>query len=48
MSEQKSNFLSQTEDGAIIKYLMPNGPAEKGGLKVNDLIQVNKQKSLFY
>ena len=36
--KQKSNFLSQTEDGAIIKYLMPNGPAEKGGLKVNDLI----------
>ncbi len=36
--KQKSNFLSQTEDGAIIKYLLPNGPAEKGGLKVNDLI----------
>jgi len=36
--KQKNNFLSQTEDGAIIKYLMPNGPAEKGGLKVNDLI----------
>ncbi len=36
--KQKSNFLSQTENGAIIKYLMPNGPAEKGGLKVNDLI----------
>ena len=35
---QKSNFLSQRESGAIIKYLMPNGPAEKGGLKVNDLI----------
>ena len=36
--KQKSNFLSQRESGAIIKYLMPNGPAEKGGLKVNDLI----------
>ena len=35
---QKNNFLSQRESGAIIKYLMPNGPAEKGGLKVNDLI----------
>ncbi len=43
--KQKSNFLSQTEDGAIIKYLMPNGPAEKGGLKVNDLIiSVNNEK----
>ena len=45
--KQKSNFLSQTEDGAIIKYLMPNGPAEKGGLKVNDLIiSINNEKIL--
>jgi S1-C subfamily serine protease len=43
--KQKSNFLSQSEDGAIIKYLMPNGPAEKGGLKVNDLIiSINNEK----
>jgi len=43
--KQKSNFLSQTEHGAIIKYLMPNGPAEKGGLKVNDLIiSINNKK----
>ena len=43
--KQKSNFLSKTEDGAIIKYLMPNGPAEKGGLKVNDLIiSINNEK----
>ncbi len=43
--KQKSNYLSQTEDGAIIKYLMPNGPAEKGGLKVNDLIiSINNEK----
>jgi len=43
--KQKSNFQSQTEDGAIIKYLMPNGPAEKGGLKVNDLIiSINNEK----
>ena len=43
--KQKSNFLSQKEDGAIIKYLMPNGPAEKGGLKVNDLIiSINNEK----
>ena len=43
--KQKNNFLSQTEDGAIIKYLMPNGPAEKGGLKVNDLIiSINNKK----
>ena len=43
--QQKSNFLSQSEDGAIIKYLMPNGPAEKGGLKVNDLIiSINNEK----
>ncbi len=43
--KQKSNFLSKTEDGAIIQYLMPNGPAEKGGLKVNDLIiSINNEK----
>ncbi len=43
--KQKSNFLSQKENGAIIKYLMPNGPAEKGGLKVNDLIiSINGKK----
>ena len=43
--KQKNNFLSQTEDGAIIKYLMPNGPAKKGGLKVNDLIiSINDEK----
>ncbi len=43
--KQKSNFESQTEDGAIIKYLMPNSPAEKGGLKVNDLIiSINNEK----
>ncbi len=43
--KQKSNFLSLTESGAIIKYLMPNGPAEKGGLKVNDLIMaINNEK----
>ncbi|AIQ96266.1 trypsin-like peptidase domain-containing protein [Prochlorococcus sp. MIT 0801] len=43
--KQKSNFLSQTENGAIITYLMPNGPAEKGGLKVNDLIiSINDEK----
>lgn len=44
--KQKSNFLSQKESGAIIKYLMPNGPAEKGGLKVNDLIvAINNEKT---
>ena len=36
--KQKSNFLSQKENGAIIKYVIPNGPAEQGGLKINDLI----------
>ncbi len=36
--KQKSKFLSQRENGAIIKYLTPNGPAEKGGLKIDDLI----------
>jgi len=36
--KQKSNSLSQRESGAIIKYLLPNGPAEKGGLQINDLI----------
>ena len=43
--KKKSDFLSQRESGAIIKYLMPNGPAEKGGLKVNDLIiSINNEK----
>jgi len=43
--KQKSDFLSQRESGAIIKYLTPNGPAEKGGLKVNDLIiSINNKK----
>ncbi len=36
--KQKSKFLSQRESGAVIKYVAPNGPAEKGGLKINDLI----------
>ena len=36
--KQKSDFLSQRENGAIIKYVTPNGPAEKGGLRINDLI----------
>ena len=43
--KQKSNFLSQKESGAIIKYVTPNGPAEKGGLKINDLIlSINNEK----
>ena len=43
--KQKSKFLSQRESGAIIKYLTPNGPAEKGGLKINDLIiSINNEK----
>ena len=42
--KQKSDFLSQRESGAIIKYVTPNGPAEKGGLKINDLIiSINNQ-----
>jgi len=43
--KQKSNFLSQRESGAIIKYVTPNGPAEKGGLKTNDLIiSINNER----
>ena len=43
--KQKSKFLSQRESGAIIKYVTPNSPAEKGGLKVNDLIiSINNEK----
>ena len=43
--KQKSNFLSQRESGAIIKYVTPNGPAQKGGLKINDLIiSINNEK----
>ena len=45
--KQKSNFLSQREYGAIIKYVIPNGPAEKGGLKIKDLIvSINNEKIL--
>ena len=45
--KQKSNFLSQREHGAIIKYVTPNSPAEKGGLKINDLIiSINNEKIL--
>ena len=36
--QQKSNFLSQRKSGAIVKYVTPNSPAEKGGLQTNDLI----------
>ena len=43
--EQKSNFLSQRKSGAIVKYVTPNSPAEKGGLKTNDLIiSINNEK----
>ena len=45
--KQKSNFLSQRESGAIIKYVTPNGPAEKGGLEINDLIiSINNERIL--
>tara|TARA_B100000700_G_C14999089_1_gene835406 strand:- start:495 stop:1673 length:1179 start_codon:yes stop_codon:yes gene_type:complete len=36
--KQKNDSLSLLEKGAVISYLSPNGPAEKGGLKVNDII----------
>ena len=43
--QQKSNFLSQRKSGAIIKYVTPNSPAEKGGLQTNDLIiSINNEK----
>jgi len=43
--KQKSDFLSQREKGAIIKYVSPKGPAEKGGLKVNDhIISINNEE----
>ncbi len=43
--KQKSNFLSQREQGAIIQYVTPKGPAEKGGLRINDLIlSINDEK----
>ena len=45
--KQKSNFLSQRESGAIITYVTPNGPAEKGGLKIKDLmVSINDEKIL--
>ena len=45
--KQKSKFLSQRESGAVIRYVTPNGPAEKGGLKINDLIiSINNEKIL--
>ena len=43
--QQKSNFLSQRESGAIVQYVTPNSPAEKGGLQTNDLIiSINNKK----
>jgi len=43
--QQKSSFLSKRESGANITYVTPNGPAEKGGLKINDLIiSINDEK----
>jgi len=43
--KQKSNFLSERKIGAVIKYVTPNGPAEKGGLKINDLIiSINNER----
>ncbi len=45
--KQKTKFLSQKESGALIKYVIPNSPAEKGGLEVNDLIiEINNKKIL--
>lgn len=45
--KKKSNFLSQRENGAIIKYLVPKGPAEKGGLEIEDvIISINGKKIL--
>jgi len=43
--KQKSDFLSQRESGAIITYVTPKGPAEKGGLKIKDLIiSINNER----
>tara|TARA_Y100001968_G_scaffold29013_1_gene22429 strand:- start:1191 stop:2369 length:1179 start_codon:yes stop_codon:yes gene_type:complete len=43
--EQKSNFLSQRKSGAIIRYVTPNSPAEKGGLIINDIIiSINNER----
>ena len=43
--QQKSDFLSQRESGAIVQYVTPNSPAEKGGLQTNDLIiSINNEK----
>ena len=41
-----SRFLSKRENGAIIKYVIPNGPAEKGGLLANDIIIAIDQKPI--
>ena len=29
---------SVKQEGAIVRYLIPDGPAQKGGLQVNDII----------
>ena len=43
--KQKSDFLSQRQSGAIITYVVPNSPAEKGGLKINDvIISINNER----
>ncbi len=45
--KQESNFISQRKSGAIIKYLIPKGPAEKGGLELEDvIISINGKKIL--
>ncbi len=36
--KQKSRYLSQRESGAIVKYIIPNAPADIGGLRVKDII----------
>ena len=35
---EDSNGNSLSNSGAVVRYLIPGGPADKGGLKVNDLI----------
>ncbi|KGG16850.1 MULTISPECIES: trypsin-like peptidase domain-containing protein [unclassified Prochlorococcus] len=45
INEDGNRFENQLKQGALIIYILPNGPADKEGLMVNDIIMsVNEEK----